>query len=99
MVCSLAAEALPDAVLIIKMCTLTGLQCTLHGLVHWFVGDAGAALMVTTIQARPEIWSLCVTRYISRPIMTHLIEQLAANSKLHKVKGSASKHSKKKSMK
>jgi len=66
-------------------------------LLHCCAGDAGAALMLTTIQAKPEIWSLCMTRYISLPVMMQLIEQLAANSKVHKMKGS--KGSKRKSMK
>ena len=55
--------------------------------------------MLTTIRAKPEIWSLCVTRFISRPIMTQLIEQLAANAKLHKVKGTTGRRTKKKSLK
>ena len=54
-------------------------------------------MMLTTIRAKPEIWSLCITRYISRPIMMQLIEQLAANSKLQKLKGH--KSSKKKPVK
>lgn len=61
-------------------------------------GDAGAALLLTTIQAKPEVWSLSVTRFVSRPIMMQLIEQLAANAKLHKVKGSTGRRTKKKTV-
>ena len=60
-------------------------------------GDAGAALMLTAIQAKTEIWRLCITRYISRPLMMQLTEQLAANAKLQKArskKGSRKKASK-----
>ena len=60
-------------------------------------GDAGAALMLTAIQAKAEIWRLCVTRYISRPLMVQLTEQLAANAKVQKAKtkkGSRKKASK-----
>jgi len=49
-------------------------------------GDAGAALMLTAIQAKPEIWRLRVTRYISRPLMMQLTEQLASNAQLQKAK-------------
>ncbi|KAL3141795.1 hypothetical protein ABBQ32_004469 [Trebouxia sp. C0010 RCD-2024] len=59
----------------------------------------GAALLLTTIRAKPEVWSLSVTRFVSRPIMLQLIEQLAANAKLHKVKGSTGRRTKKKSLK
>ncbi|DBA76265.1 TPA: NACHT, LRR and PYD domains-containing protein 12 [Trebouxia sp. C0004] len=50
------------------------------------IGDAGAALMLTAIQAKPDIWRLRVTRYISRPLMMQLTEQLASNALSQKAK-------------
>ena len=44
-------------------------------------------MMLTTIQAKPEIWSLCITRYISRTLMVQFTEQLSTNLKLQKAKG------------
>lgn len=52
-----------------------------------YVGDAGAALMLTAIQAKPEIWQLSVTRFISRTLMTQLTQHLGVNAKLQKAKG------------
>lgn len=54
--------------------------------IAFVAGDAGAALMLTAIQAKPEIWGLRVTRYISRPLMMQLTEQLASNAQLQKAK-------------
>ena len=42
--------------------------------------------MLTTLQAKPEIWSLCITRFIDRQLMSQIIEQLAANLKAHAAK-------------
>ena len=42
--------------------------------------------MLTTLQAKPEIWSMCITRFINRQLMSQIIEQLAANLKAHTAK-------------
>ncbi len=54
--------------------------------IAFVAGDAGAALMLTAIRAKPEIWLLRVTRYISRPLMMQLTEQLASNAQSQKAK-------------
>ena len=59
----------------------------LHAATVGGTGDAGAAMMLTTIQAKPGILRMCLTRYMSRSLMVQLTEQLAANLKLHKPAG------------